>query len=80
MEMKFTKEEKSDLIERIQTYFYEERDGEIGELGAELLLDFFVTQIGPAFYNKGVQDAKEIAMERMVSLDVDLEALKRTKR
>jgi uncharacterized protein (DUF2164 family) len=77
MDIKLSKESKQDIIHEIQAYFHLEREDEIGDLGAELLLDFFLKQIGPHFYNKGVNDAKDMLMDRMVSMEVDLEALKR---
>jgi uncharacterized protein (DUF2164 family) len=77
MEIKFSKEQKQEIIESIQHYFHQERDDEIGELAAELMLDFFLKQIGPHFYNQGVQDAKEMTLEKMMSMEVDIEALKR---
>jgi uncharacterized protein (DUF2164 family) len=77
MDINISKENKKEIISAIQTYFYEEREDEIGDLAAELLLDFFLEQIGPHFYNQGVHDTKEMVMDRMVSMEVDLEALKR---
>ena len=41
------KRKKTELINEIILYFKKERDEEIGELSAELLLDFFI----PECYN-----------------------------
>ncbi|OZM56277.1 hypothetical protein CIB95_12705 [Lottiidibacillus patelloidae] len=77
MDINISKDIKKEIINSIQAYFHEERDDEIGDLAAELLLDFFLEQIGPHFYNQGVHDAKDMVMDRMLSMEVDLEALKR---
>ncbi|MEK6986370.1 MAG: DUF2164 domain-containing protein [Candidatus Thermoplasmatota archaeon] len=51
-------ERRSDAVARIQEHFRAERGEALGELGATLLLDFVERELGPAFYNQGVRDAK----------------------
>jgi len=51
------KERKQRVVRAIQIYFAEKLDQEIGQLAAELLLEFLVKQIGPAIYNQAVKDA-----------------------
>ena len=51
------KRKKVEMINEIILYFKKERDEEIGELSAELFLDFFIKKIAPEFYNIGIQDA-----------------------
>jgi len=46
------------LIADIKLYFLEHRNEEIGDLQAGFLLEFCLKEIGPAIYNKGVQDAQ----------------------
>ncbi|MGD6790769.1 DUF2164 domain-containing protein [Sutcliffiella horikoshii] len=72
------KEMKDQMIGRIQAYFEEERDEEIGELGADLLLDIFMKELGPYYYNQGIADAKALVEERWGSVEEDIEALKRS--
>lgn len=72
------KEMKDQMISRIQAYFQEERDEEIGELGADLLLDIFMKELGPYYYNQGIADAKALVEERWGSVEEDIEALKRS--
>lgn len=55
--VKLSKEEKQNLILAIKEHFYNERDEELGDLGAALILDFIIKEIAPAFYNKGIQDS-----------------------
>lgn len=51
------KDKRKMLITQIQDYFEMERDEELGELAASLLLDFFCEKVGPEFYNQGVFDS-----------------------
>ena len=52
-----TKEEKAEAIEAIKSYFFNEKDEEITDLAASLLLDFILKQIGPLIYNQALKDA-----------------------
>jgi uncharacterized protein (DUF2164 family) len=52
-----TKERKAGMITEIKRYFSEEREEEIGELAAALLLDFILEKLAPEFYNQGVSDS-----------------------
>jgi len=44
------------LVSDMQSYFLEERDEEIGDLAASLLLDFMIARLGPVIYNRGIAD------------------------
>jgi uncharacterized protein (DUF2164 family) len=76
MSLKIPKEQKMQVISRVKLYFQEERDEEIGDLAAELLLDFMIKQISPWIYNQAVDDAQTLASQRMAALEEDLYALK----
>ncbi|MCA1062967.1 DUF2164 domain-containing protein (plasmid) [Cytobacillus spongiae] len=77
MYTKIPKEQKDTMIERIQTFHYEQTGDEIGDLGAENWFDFFMKEIGPFLYNQGVEDSKSVLMDKMLLLEDDLYALKR---
>ena len=64
-EIKFSKEEREAICRRIQLYFQEELEQEIGLFDAGFLLDFFGEEIGPFFYNRGLYDAQAILESRM---------------
>ena len=64
-EIKFSKEEKEAVCRRIQMYFQEELEQEIGQFDAGFLLDFFAEEIGPFFYNRGLYDAQALLESRM---------------
>lgn len=55
--LKLTKEIRDDMIAGIQHYFLQEREEEIGDLAAGLMLDFIVENLAPEFYNMGVGDS-----------------------
>jgi uncharacterized protein (DUF2164 family) len=67
-EIKFTKEEIEIITKKIQLYFSEELDHEIGQFDAQFLLDFISEEIGPYFYNRGLYDAQSILENRMESI------------
>jgi len=63
--IEFSKEEKKVIIDRIQLYFREELDQEIGNLASEFLLNFFSEEVGSYHYNRGLYDAQAILMNKM---------------
>lgn len=74
--IKFTKEEKKIIIPKIQMYFREELDKEIGSFDAEFLLDFFAEEIGGFFYNRALSEVHgllEKQMESMADIIYELE-------
>jgi uncharacterized protein (DUF2164 family) len=71
------REQRDDAVERLRVYFERERGEQLGELAAGLLYDFIAEQLGPYFYNKGIEDAQALIVRFADSLDADLEAAKR---
>ena len=68
-EIEFSKEEKEIIVKKIQLYFREELDRDIGQFDAQFLLDFFAKEIGPYFYNRGLYDPRRYWIEKwMISL------------
>ncbi|MFT5576522.1 MAG: hypothetical protein ACI89D_002047 [Bermanella sp.] len=63
-EISFSDEEKAVIARKIQMYFTEELDQDLGRFDAEFLLDFFAEEIGPFFYNRGVYDAQTVLESR----------------
>ncbi|MGB1011008.1 MAG: DUF2164 domain-containing protein [Thiolinea sp.] len=57
-EIKFSKEEKAVLVQKIKLYFAEELDQKIGQFDAEFLIDFIGEEMGTYYYNRGIQDAQ----------------------
>ncbi len=69
MTIKLSKEAREQLIASIQRYADEELENEIGHLGAQLLLDFVLVEVGPFVYNQAIQDAQGYFQERTMDLD-----------
>jgi len=76
-EIRFSKEEKAELVKQIQGYFTDELDQEIGQFPATFLLDFFTETIGPYYYNRALQDAQDVLEERMDSIRDALYAIEK---
>lgn len=73
--IKFSKEEKKAIVGRIQEYFSEELEQRIGDIPAELLLEFFSEQMGGFYYNRGLYDAQAALASRMDDLTDAIYAL-----
>lgn len=66
--IKFTKEETEFLTRKIQLYFNDELDQDIGQFPAQFLLEFFTEEIGPYYYNRGLLDAQTVLEARVESV------------
>lgn len=51
-------------VAALQAYFAEQMDEEIGDLKANLLFDFILTELGPTVYNQAIADARAFFEER----------------
>ncbi len=65
-------DKRPEAIASIKQYALENFDEPLGDLGSGFLLDFFLAEIGPAIYNKGVKDAQERVQAAVMDVDVDL--------
>ncbi len=63
--IEFSKDEKAVLVSRLQRYFNDELDHEIGQFDADFLLDFIAKEMGSYFYNQGLADAQTVVEKRM---------------
>ncbi len=66
--IEFSKDEKEIIVQKIQLYFSEELNQDIGQFDAQFLLDFFSEEVGPYFYNRGLYDAQTILESRLESI------------
>ncbi|MGJ8670347.1 MAG: DUF2164 domain-containing protein [Oceanococcus sp.] len=62
-------DEKERVVRKIKRYFTDELNQEIGQFDAEFLLDFFAEEIGPAFYNHGLHDARAVLAAKLEDID-----------
>ncbi len=63
--IKFTTNEKSLLIDKLQRYFLKELDQELAQFDADFLLDFFTKELGAVYYNRGLYDAQALMAEKL---------------
>ncbi|HZK84553.1 MAG TPA: DUF2164 domain-containing protein [Desulfosporosinus sp.] len=68
IEIELNKEVRKVLVENLKRYYWNERNEELNNLGAELLLDFIIKDIGPHIYNKAVDDSYVYMNERTEDL------------
>lgn len=66
--IKLSKEKRQDMIREIQAYFLKEREEELGDLAARLLLDFITDKLALEFYNQGIYDSYKFINERTEDL------------
>lgn len=73
----FSKEEKAQLIPKIQLYLREELDVDLGSFDIEFLLDFFSEEVGAYFYNRGIRDALDMLDSRVDELKESIYVLEK---
>jgi uncharacterized protein (DUF2164 family) len=60
----FPKNEKDQIVQKIQRHFNDELDQTLGQFDAEFLLDFFSKEVGGFYYNRGLLDAQAVLHEK----------------
>jgi uncharacterized protein (DUF2164 family) len=70
--IELSKQERADALASIKRYFRENMPEPIGDLPADLLLNYFVEDIGPAIYNRAIADAQARLQQRVQDLDGEL--------
>lgn len=65
---KITKEKRDEMIASIKAYYLDEREEEIGDLAASMMLNFIIEELAPEFYNQGVYDAYKYMNDRVEDL------------
>jgi uncharacterized protein (DUF2164 family) len=58
MAVELTKPQTEEAVRSLRRYFEEELEQEIPEMRARFLLEYFLKEIAPFAYNKGVRDAE----------------------
>jgi len=64
-DIKFSKQEQDIITNKIQLYFENELDHEIGQFDAQFLLDFFTKEVGVYYYNHGLYDAQAMLTRKL---------------
>lgn len=72
MAIELSKEDRQQAITSIERYFRDNLEQKIGNVAAGGLLGFFLDEVGPSIYNKGVADAQEKMQQRISELDYEV--------
>ena len=72
MTIELSKEDRAQAVASIERYFRENMEEKIGNMAANDLLAFFLEEVGPSIYNKGVSDAQERLQVRVSELDFEV--------
>lgn len=67
--IEFSKAEKELIVRKVQMYFREELDQDIGQFDAKFLLDFFAEEVGAYFYNRGLRDAQAVIEAKVADIN-----------
>lgn len=76
--IEFSKDEKDIITRKIQLYFKDELEQDIGQFDAQFLLDFFAEEIGAYFYNRGLYDAQALLERKIDDLAESIYELEKT--
>lgn len=72
MPIELSKEDRQHAVASIERYFRENMEEKIGNIAASGLLSFFLEEVGPSVYNKGVIDAQERTQSRVAEIDIEV--------
>lgn len=72
-----SREEMQDAASRLRTYLRDEMDVEVGQLPAEMLVEFIERDIGRLFYNRGLRDAETVVRQKVEDVADALYGLER---
>ncbi len=70
--IELSKDQRKEALQSIQQYFERNLTEPLGDLAAGMLLDFFLQDVGPVVYNKGVSDAQARVALGISELDSEL--------
>lgn len=76
-DIRFSDDEKAEVVGRLQRYFENELRQEIGRFDAEFLMDFFTRELGAAYYNRGLLDARAMLACKLDDIDEAISQLER---
>ena len=67
-DIKFSKKDRTQLLNKLQNFMEQELDIELGQFDAEFLLDFVSKEMGATFYNQGIYDAQALLQSKIETL------------
>lgn len=75
--IKIDKEKRHKLIADLKSWFLDNREEEIGDLQAELLIDFLIDKIGAEVYNQALNDAMIWLKAKLSDVEIDFYSLEK---
>ena len=69
MEIKISEERLKLMAEQVQSYFRTEHEDSIGDLKAEMIVEFFIKSLGPQIYNQAIDDAHAFIQDKLLDLE-----------
>ena len=69
MAIALTADDRKQALASVKRYFAESWEQEVGDLKADLLLDFLLREIGPSIYNRAIGDAQVFLRDRVADLE-----------
>lgn len=75
--IEFTSDEKAVLVTKLQRYFEDELDQELGQFDGEFLIDFISKELGSYYYNRGLMDARLVVESKLDDIDADIYGLEK---
>lgn len=76
-DIEIIKEKKIKLVSEIKSWFLDNREEEVGDLQADLLIDFLIEKVGAEIYNQALNDSLYWFKGRMSDLEVDYYTLEK---
>lgn len=68
MKIQLPDTKKVEVLDSIQRFMSKEIDVDISEMQAEFVLDYFIKELGPFAYNKGIEDAQQFLLMKAEDL------------
>ena len=75
--LRLSRDDRQRLVPLVKAYFLDEREEELGDLGAGLLLDYMAGLVGPVFYDRALTDARAVVASRAETIDEEIFGLSR---
>ena len=67
--LKLDKKARAAIVTSLKRYAEEELELTVGDLQADLLLDYILEEIGPSIYNQAIQDARAFFFDKLEDLE-----------
>ncbi len=75
MKISMETNERDVYIKKIQDFYYNEKDEDIGIIAASEILDFFLEDLGVEIYNKAILESKKFLNRRLDDMVYDFDEL-----